>query len=310
MTPASAPSTPEPLVCVGEALVDLICPDAVAGPSDARRFEVHFGGALSNVAVAARRAGGEVALAGGAGVDPWGRFLRERLEAEGVDLRFQAELEGVPTAFAFATLDAEREPSFDIHGAGIDAAIASLAGREAEIAAHAGAVCFGSNTTAAEASLAVTRRIREEALAAGAPLLFDPNLRPGRWRDLEAPRSLCRELAAGARLLKCNLQEARWLTGRENASAAEAAEELLGLDVQLAVVTAGAGALAARGLCSAEIDPPAVTMVSPLGSGDVFMGTLAAGLLETDWEASEIARLLERAAEAGAEACERLGAFD
>lgn len=309
MTPASPPP-PGPLVCVGEALVDLICPDAAAGPAEARRFEVHFGGALSNVAVAARRAGAEVALAGGAGADPWGRFLRERLEAEGVDLRFQAELQDVPTAFAFATLDIDREPSFDIHGAGIDAAIASLAGRESEIAAHAGAVCFGSNTTAAEASLAVTRGIREEALAAGVPLLFDPNLRPGRWGDLAAPRALCRDLAAGSRLLKCNLQEARWLTDREDVGAADAAEELLGFGVELAVVTAGSDALAARGLCSAEIEPPAVEMVSPLGSGDVFMGTLAAGLLETGWEAGEIPRLLERAAAAGADACTRLGAFD
>lgn len=299
-----------PLVCLGEALVDLICAEPVADVVDARRFEVHFGGALSNVAVAASRAGADVALAGGAGADTWGRFLRERLEREGVGLAFQAELDGVPTPFAFATLDVEREPSFEIHGAGIDPAIASLAGREDDLVAHAGAICFGSNTTVAPDSLAVTRNVRDAAVAAGVPLIFDPNLRPGRWDDLDLARERCLEMARPARLLKCNLHEARWLTGRGRVTAADAADELLELGPELVVVTAGPEPLAARGLCAAEVTPPAVAMVSPLGSGDVFMGTLAAGVLGCGWDPGAIPALLEAACAAAAEACERLGAFD
>ncbi len=78
------------------------------------------------------------------------------------------------------------------------------------------------------------------------------------------------------------------------------------------MVTAGAEPLAARGICSAEVEPPEVEMVSPLGSGDVFMGTLAAGLMGmgADWDADAVPALLERAAAAGAEACTRLGAFE
>lgn len=302
-----------PLVCLGEALVDLICPDPITGDAGAARFEVRFGGALSNVALAARRAGAEVALAGGAGDDPWGRFLRERLAAEGIDLRFQAELADVPTAFAFATLDEQLEPSFDIHGAGIDAAVASLAGRETEIAefaGSAGAVCFGSNTCVADSSLEVTRAVRDAALAARVPLLFDPNLRPGRWADLDVARERCIEMAEGARLLKCNRDEARWITGRPRADAAEAADALLALGPELVVVTAGPDPLAARGTCTADLDPPPVEMVSPLGAGDVFMGVLAAELLRSGWERSAIEPALGLAAAAGAEACGRLGAFE
>lgn len=301
---------PGPLVCLGEALVDLICPVPLAEAALASDFEVHFGGALANVAVAARRAGSEVALAGGAGTDAWGRFLRARLEREGIDLRFQAELDGVPTAFAFATLDPDREPSFEIHGGGIDAAIASLAGREAELAAHAGAICLGSNTAVAPGSLAVTRATCDAAREAGVPLLFDPNLRHGRWDDLGLARRRCLELAAASRLLRCNLGEGRWLCGREDATAAGAAEELLALGPELVVVTAGAAPLASRGLCCAEITPPAVEIVSPLGSGDIFMGTLAAGLMRTSWDPGGVPALLEQAAEAAAAACERIGAFE
>lgn len=304
------PQPTGPLVCLGEALVDLICPDPVADPSLARRFDVHFGGALANVAVAARRAGAEVALAGGTGADPWGRFIRARLEREGIDLRFQAELESVPTAFAFATFDGDREPHFDIHGAGVDAAIASLAGREREVAAHAGAICFGLNTCVAPSSLAVTRAVRDAASEAGTPLLFDPNLRPGRWDDLDLARERCIEMAARSRLLRCNLQEARWLSGERDATAADAAVELVGLGPELVVVTAGAAPLAARGICTADVAPPAVAVASPLGSGDVFMGTLAAGLMRSGWAAETIPALIEDACAAAASACARLGAFD
>ena len=115
-----------PLICIGEALVDLICPDPVGDPADARRYEAHFGGALANVAVAAARAGAPAALAGGCGDDPWGRFLRERLDGRGrrpstSTRRSRASA----TPFAFATLDASREPTFRIHGDGIDEGIGS-----------------------------------------------------------------------------------------------------------------------------------------------------------------------------------------
>lgn len=298
------------LVCLGEALVDLICPDSVDDPADATYFEVHFGGALANVAVAARRAGADVALAGGAGADRWGRFLRERLAQEGIDLSFQAVLEEVSTPFAFATLDAEREPTFDIHGAGIDAAIASLRGRETELVEDAAAIAFSSNTMVDERSRSVTRAVCDAALVSGVPLLFDPNLRPGRWSDRERARELCLGFAGDATVLKCNLAEAGWLTASAVRSAGEAAEELLAVGPELTVVTAGADGLAARGACSVEITPPEVEMVSPLGAGDVFMGTLAAGMLSGGWDPGRAPDALSRAAAAGAEACGRLGAFD
>jgi fructokinase len=301
---------PNRLVCLGEALVDLICPDPVDDPLDATRFEVRFGGALSNVAVAARRAGARVALAGGAGDDRWGRFIRARLAEEGIDLEFQTALPDARTAFAFATLDHDGEPDFDIHGGGIDSAIASLAGRERELVAAAGAVCFGSNTVVSPASRTVTETVRDEALARGVPVLFDPNLRPNRWEDLDAARELSLAFARGATVLKCNTAEAEWLTGAPGAGPVALAEQLLGLGPELVVVTAGPGELAARGCCSLEARPPRVEVVSPLGSGDVFMGTLAAGLLDGGWDLGRAPAAIAAAAAAGAAACTCLGAFD
>lgn len=301
----TSPGT-KPLVCVGEALVDLIGPDPSAG--DAGELEVHFGGALANVAVAARRAGAPVALASGCGNDRWGRFLLERLRSEGVDLRFYSELEGVPTAFAFAFLQPDGEPSFEIHGAGIDAAIASLAGREREVADVAGAVAFGSNTLVDEVSRGITEAIVSAAADAGVTLMFDPNLRPGRWDDLERVRRLCLHFVGSSDVVKCNLSEARWLLDRELPSA-EAADALVALGPQLVVVTHGGGTIVCRGASVAEAVPPQVQPVSPLGAGDAFMGTLAAGLLARDLDLSRADEVLPEAAAAGARTCTHLGAF-
>ena len=64
-----------PALFLGEAIVDLICERPVRSLGEADAFVPHFGGAVANAAVQAARRGGEVALAGGAGDDPWGSWL-------------------------------------------------------------------------------------------------------------------------------------------------------------------------------------------------------------------------------------------
>ena len=74
------------ILCLGETLVDFICERPVAEVAEADVFVPHFGGAAANVAVLTARAGVSVALASTVGDDAWGRWLRERLVAEGVDV--------------------------------------------------------------------------------------------------------------------------------------------------------------------------------------------------------------------------------
>jgi len=307
-SPVVSPPAGQPLICLGEALVDLICPDPLRDHARARRFETHCGGALANVAVAAAQAGAPVCLASACGDDDRGRLLRGRLAGHGVDLRYYGVVAGVPTPFAFAYLDPDLEPTFEIHGAGIDAAIASLHGREDEIAAAAAAIVYGSNTLVDARSRAVTEAICDRASTLGAPLLFDPNLRPHRWPDEGSARERCMPHVRTANVLRCNLGEARWLLRDEAVDAGAAAAALLALGPELAVVTAGTSPVAARGACSVDIAPPAVAVVSPLGAGDAFMGALAAGLHAVDFDPGRAGAALSDAVERGARACTHLGA--
>lgn len=152
------------IVCLGEALVDLICERPVASLAEADAFAPHFGGALANVAVAAARAGGDAALAGAAGDDEWGRWLAERLEREGVDLRYFELLAGEQTPIAFASFDANRDASFQIYGDAVEVAVASVEPRLEEAIEAAAALVFGSTTLATPREREVTLRARELAL--------------------------------------------------------------------------------------------------------------------------------------------------
>jgi sugar/nucleoside kinase (ribokinase family) len=110
-------------------------------------------------------------------------------------------------------------------------------------------------------------------------------------------------------VLKCNLGEAGWLLAEEQLTAAAAAESLLDLGPELVVVTAGTAPAVARGACTAAAEPPAVEVVSPLGAGDAFMGTLAAKLHVAGFDLTRADEALVAAVEQGAQACAHLGAF-
>lgn len=302
---------PEPILCLGEAIVDLVCEREVESLIDADAFAPHFGGALANVAVAAARAGGAVAVAGGVGDDDWGSWLRSRLAAEGVGLRWLGTIEGVHTPIAFVTFGRDREPRFTVYGDGIRAALQSFSGSLEEGVGAAGALAFGSNTLVGEPERRLTTDARRLALERGIPVLFDPNIRPNRWRDLDHAVRLSREAVEGALLVHANLEEARRISGRNGAGPGEAAEGLCELGARVAAVTAGADGAFVRGEASAEVSPaPAVEVASPLGSGDAFFGTLAAAMSQSAWAPESAADALAAAVDAGSRACRAWGAVE
>jgi fructokinase len=294
------------IVCLGEAIADLICERELDAPEEADSFVPHPGGALANVAVAAARAGGRAALLGGVGDDPWGRWLRRGLEAENVHCGWLATAPSVPTPLAIVTFDRGREPSFQVYGASIAETMRAGAEHLDEAMAAAGALVFGSNTLVGETERRVTVEARRRALELGVPVLFDPNLRPNRWREMEVAIGFCRELCEGAFVVRATREEAAQLTGVEEPAAAASA--LCELGARLAVVTMGAEGALIRGESSGERPAPEVEVVAPLGAGDAFMGELAAGLAGLGWDSGRAAEALPAATAAGARACEGWGA--
>ena len=163
---------------------------------------------MANVAITAARRGAPVALAGGAGEDQWGGWLRDRLEEEGVDLRWFALVPGAPTAIAVVTVDEAGEPSYQIYGDGIATVVHALGSRVGEAVEATSALFFSSNTLVGEAEREVTMHARKLALELEHPVIFDPNLRLHRWSSRAEAAASANACVPGALLVRANLAEA------------------------------------------------------------------------------------------------------
>lgn len=294
------------VLCLGETLVDLVCERPVARLADADAFVPHFGGAIANVAVTAARRGADVELVGGAGDDPWGAWLRERLEAEGVGLRWFELVADAPTPVAFVTVDAAGEPDFLIHGAGIHAAIAAIAPRVDEALDAGDALVFASNTLVDAAEREVTLAARAAMLERGRPVVFDPNLRLHRWENPGRAVTLARACLDGLFLLKCNRREAELLSGEPDPEAAAAG--LLAGGVRNVVITLGADGAILRGEVRANVPGVPARTVDTTGAGDALLGVLLAHLAASRFYAPSIAAGLREAVAEAARVTERWGA--
>jgi sugar/nucleoside kinase (ribokinase family) len=294
------------VLCLGETLVDLICERPVEGLSQADCFVPHFGGAMANVCVTAARHGGTVELAGGAGDDPWGQWLRERLAEEGVGLRWFELVPGAPTAVAFVTVDGGGEPEFLIYGGGIHAAMAAVAPRLEAAVGACDALVFSSNTLVDPVEREATLGARAAMLAHEKPVVFDPNLRLHRWENPGRAVTLSRECLPGLFLLKCNRREAEMLSGEPDPEAAAAG--LLAGGVRNVVITLGGDGAILRGAVRANVPGVPANVLNATGAGDALLGVLIARLADTEFYPAAIAAGLGEAVAEAARATERWGA--
>jgi fructokinase len=296
-------------LCLGEAIVDLVCERPVDDLARAEGFRPHFGGAVANVAVAAAEHGAPVALAGATGDDPWGGWLRARLERAGVGLDCFETVSGCHTPVAFVTADTAGEPSYSLYASGSRATLEAVAERLPAAVHGADALFFSSNTLAHDAERELTMASREWALELGRPVLFDPNLRLHRWDRVDAAVERAKACVPGALLVRANRAEAESMTGESDP--ARAATALVDAGARLAIVTKGAEGAVLRGEVSAEVTGAAAShLVCTMGAGDVFTGVVLSRLAQTDFHPSAAAQALEEAASQAARATERWGAME
>lgn len=295
-------------LCLGEALVDLVCERHVDGIAAADAFVPRFGGATANVAVAAARDGADVALAGGAGDDEWGRWLRDRLAAEGVALDWFSLVEGCPTPVAFVAVAEGGEPSYRIYGDGIETVLRSVGERALQAVEDCGALFLATNTLVGEGERELTMAARERALELGRPVVFDPNVRVHRWPTAAAAAAAARACVPGAFLVRCNREEAELLTGEVDPE--RAAASLVKAGARMVVVTLGADGAILRGEFRLDVPGVDADVVSTVGAGDVLTGVLVSRLTLTGYYPAAVPAALPEAVEASARATERWSALD
>jgi fructokinase len=298
----------ETTLCLGEALVDLICERKIALLEQADAFVPRFGGAVANVAVFAARAGAAVTLAGGAGDDVWGHWLKERLDREGVDTSLFELVAGSQTPIAIVTVDGAGDASYQIYGDTIATVAHVLADRVDDAVRDAAALFISSNTLVGPDERAVTMRARELALELERPVIFDPNLRLHRWRSRADAAATANACVPGALLVRANETEAALMTGELDPERSALAFVKAG--ARLVVVTLGERGAILRGELRADVPGLPVDVVSTIGAGDALTGTLIGSLARTGFYPSAVAAGLREAVAESAKACQRWGALD
>jgi sugar/nucleoside kinase (ribokinase family) len=297
-----------PLVCLGEVLVDFICEQPLEQVTDGQAFVPHFGGSVANIAVTAARHGSRVALASGAGEDPWGRWLRERLRREQIDLSLFELVPGALTPLAVVAVGAGGEPSYQIYGEGIATVVHGLAERIEEAMSAASGLFFSSNTLVGPDEREVTMRAREVALGLGRPVMFDPNLRLERWRSRAEAAATVNACVPGTLLVRANAEEAALMTGEDDPDRAGLA--LVKAGARMVVITLGAEGALLRGELRLDVPGRPANVVSTIGAGDVLTGVLLARLAGSGYYPSSVAASLPEAISESSRACERWGALE
>lgn len=299
------------VVTVGEALVDLVAPDAL-DLVHASSFVRAAGGAPANVAVAAARLGACSALVGAVGRDAFGSFLRLTLAENRVDVSWLLETDA-RTTLALVAKNAGGIPDFVFYR-GADAVLRAE-DIPVDLIARAAYVHVSSMAVLSEPSRSATLRAIALAHEAGALVSVDPNLRPSSWPSIDAARAAITPLMEAADVLKVNDDEALLLT--ESGDLTTAIQQLARPD-RLTVITAGAEGCMFRWQGEAgRASAPTVEVIETTGAGDAFVGALLAELSRrgpgresfSALSSEHIEEILTVACAAGALACTRVGAM-
>jgi fructokinase len=271
-------SGPVDVLSFGEALIDFF-PERPGIPLvDCDVFHRHLGGAPCNLAVGLARLGVRAGLMTLVGRDDFGRFVRERLSDEGVDVRGIGTHASCKTGVTFVSVanDGARSFLFFRHPSA-DLAI-SPADVDEELVANATIFHTGSSTLSREPARAATWKALAAARRAGRVITSDPNWRVHLWDDPDAARPLLLELLAQCDLVKLSEDELEPLVGVAEVEAAARAVRSLGCGV--VVVTLGErGCWFDAPAGAGHVDGERVEVVDTTGAGDGFVAGLLASVL-------------------------------
>jgi len=302
-------------LCIGEALIDMICTDRGTNLSKGQNFLKKAGGAPANVAAAIAALGGGVDMAAKVGKDPFGVHIIELLKEMGVDTQWVLQDEKHFTTFAFVSLmeDGERDFYFN-RGADGQLSSKDLSGLKLN---EYSIVHFGSATSFLPGPLqSAYIDLLEQSKKAGAIISFDPN-----YRHLLFPNNTqsfidqCWPFIEQAHFFKLSDEEAILITGCDTVY--DAAASLRKKSKAVFAITMGKeGTLLSMGDHLEMIGSIAITPVDATGAGDAFVGAVLFQLINSNPSLLEQIdidlwkKMISNANKAGARTCEFMGAME
>ena len=265
------------VISLGEALIDFFGRPVGATLGEATSFIPAPGGAPANVAVALARLGVDVGFIGAVGDDPFGDLLIDLLRREGVDTTHLQKISDDPTMIAFVATASPLDQDFTIYrGADTKLEVEDL---DRSYIASAKALLYGSVTLSGgsrDAALQAVRWANEENVL----VVYDANLRPVLWTDMEAAREGILKGLEGVDVCKLNETELELLAG--TGDLAEGSRRMLEKGPKLCLITLGAeGTYFNNGRSEGHVPGFSVEAVDTTGCGDAFCAGLITRLLES-----------------------------
>ena len=303
------------ILCIGEALIDMICTDKGSSLSDGNNFLKKAGGAPTNVAAAIAALGGQVELVAKVGVDPFGKHLITVMQEFGVSTKWILQDENYFTTFAFVSLMENGERDFYFNR-GADGQL-SRQEVEAIDLNEFSIIHFGSATGFLPGPLQASYQgLLQKALQKDIFISFDPNYRHLLFKNnAQTFIDQSWNFLNTCHFFKVSDEEAMLITGTSTLN--NAVSTLLEKTDGIFAITLGKeGTL--LGIDNKTIIVPsiAVTPVDTTGAGDAFVGAVLYQLSNKTPEqikAMSVERwkqIVINANKAGARTCEYMGAME
>lgn len=275
------------IVCLGEALIDMVSAQSGMGLVLSTVFEKAAGGAVTNVAAGAAILGAQAGLVAKVGADHFGEFLRQSLYDAGVNLDHFLMTPEYATQLAFVAVSPDGVPDFNFHvKRSADQMLEPEELREDYIA-NAQIFHFGSISLIDDPSRAATLRALEIASETGLLISYDPNLRARLWPSLDLAHEWICEGVGHCDIIKVSEQELEFITGLDVPERAMRA--LWDMGPELVAVTRGpAGCWFFDGKEIGEVAGFEVPVDETTGCGDAFTAAMLVQLLESDRDVSDV----------------------
>ena len=292
------------MLTVGRVSVDLYPEQIGIALAEVRTFRKMLGGSATNVAVAAARLGRRSAVITKVGDDPFGPYVRQALRGFGVDPSRVGTDPTLRTPIVFCEIfPPDRFPLLFYRQP--QAPDINLRPDDVDLDEVARVPIFWTTGTGLSAEPSRSTTLAALRARSGGITVHDLDHRPLFWSSPDEARELGREAVGLATVVVGNLSEVAVVVG--DLPAEEAAEALLELGSETAIVKLGHEGVLARSREERVVAPPIeVEVVNGLGAGDAFGGALCHGLL-AGWE---LERTIRFANAAGALVASRLGCAD
>lgn len=270
------------VVTYGEAMAMFVA-DETGDLAAVSQFTRRLAGAETNVAIGLARLGLRVGWLSRVGADSFGRFIRARVEAEGIDCSRVATVAGQASGFQLKSkAENGADPLVEYFRKG--SAASRLAPADFDPGYFLSARHLHATGVAAalsETSLAFAGHALDFMRAHGKTVSFDPNLRPTLWSSEAVMVEQINRLACKADWVLPGLGEGKILTG--HARPHDIAGFYLERGVRLVVIKLGADGAYFRTADGASGVAPGVRVdkvVDTVGAGDGFAAGLVSALLE------------------------------